>query len=395
MDIASIAIMLGAIYKTISDRDKSGRNSNPLTQDEITAELKKQNIKAVFKMNGNMISLMEELIVEPLLVISEDAMDSKEYDKVSNILLDTFTGHYIQSFNMLQDLYGLDSKTILTILGTDNGLNNLKTATANKLKSVLTAESGFSNSYDELMGLTLEAAIDNNSGKVEAKLVEDKKGILGNAMLTRNIVVTMKDFTSSNAGSNATNTGLKISLPITIKARVVKVSAENIAMVSEPNKNFSSLTTWLDVKSGLSTLSDYLFQTSAVKKYKENRLKGNEFLELITKRKLSAYSKLSGTNMVGFELNYTLLVMTTNDKTKLEKLLNLNIFKEAQKDDFLKSTQALACAVLDESSEMCTFLTPIKRGISTVTYREIKNIGGKKDNEFGDLLQSIFKSKLI
>ena len=155
------------------------------------------------------------------------------------------------------------------------------------------------------------------------------------------------------------------------------------------------LTTWLDVKAGLSTLTDYLLQREAVKKYKKNLLKGNEFLRTINDRKLSAYSKVATTSVVGFELNYTLMIMSQKDKQLLDRYLNLNIYKEAEKDDFLASVFALSCTVLDDDAEMATFLTPQIRGINSVTYRELKKFSGQKENDVGELLMAMVKSRML
>lgn len=379
MDVGTAAVAISSLLQIMKPEPKSGKT---LTQAEINQKLKDEKLNRLFNVKGNMITLMEDMIVEPLLVISEDAMDSKEYDKVGNLLLDIFTSYYIQSFNILQDVYGLDSQTIITILGTDNGYNKLMSSAINKIKQ-LTSESGLSSSFDDLLSL-------DNLTTENAKIEDDKKGILGNSLLTRNIMVTMRAF-----GDDSGNKDMKITMPITIKARLVKVTLESIVQVSEPNKQFNSLTNWLDVKSGMGTIMDYLFQTSAVKKYKAQRLKGNEFLELISKRKLSAYSKIGPTNLIGFELNYTLLLISSNDKVKLDRILNLNIYKEEQKNDFMNSVYSIACAVIDEPAEMVTFLTPKVRGINSVTFREVKGMGNKKDTDIADILTTIFKNKML
>jgi hypothetical protein len=44
---------------------------------------------------------------------------------------------------------------------------------------------------------------------------------------------------------------------------------------------------------------------------------------------------------------------------------------------------------------MATFLTPIVRGINSVTYRELKNVGGKKDVDVTELLGVLVKSKML
>ena len=61
----------------------------------------------------------------------------------------------------------------------------------------------------------------------------------------------------------------------------------------------------------------------------------------------------------------------------------------------MNSVYSIACAVIDEPAEMVTFLTPKVRGINSVTFREVKGIGNKKDTDIADLLTTIFKNKML
>lgn len=413
MDVGSAAIALNGLLSVLG-KSQSSNKDNPSTAESIVKNASGllgssdlETLKKLFSFNGNMIKLQEEVIVEPLLVISEDAMNSSVYSQIGNTLLDTFTSNYINSFNLLQDVHGLSGNLILTILGTDNGYGKLASKLIKKgvaavgnsiVESLLTTESGMSDSYLKLLALdgaiTVESAATastenkNNTNKLlGATLVDAKASIIGNQMLTREVNVKLRPYGAKS--------DTYISLPVTIKARLVKVSVDNVVQVSAPNKKFNTLASWLDVKAGISTFADYIFQTSAVKKYKQNRIKGNEFAELITQRKLSAYSKLANINVVGFELNYTLMLISMNDKLMLDRMLTLDIFKEADKNDFMQSTYALATAVVDEASEIVTYLTPKVRGINSITFKELKNVGGKKETDVTDLLQTLFKSKLI
>lgn len=413
MDVGSAAIALNGLL-TVLGKSQSSNKDNPSTAESIVKNASGllgssdlETLNKLFSFKGNMIKLQEEVIVEPLLVISEDAMNSSVYSQIGNTLLDTFTSNYINSFNLLQDVHGLSGNLILTILGTDNGYGKLASKLIKKgvvavgnsiVESLLTTESGMSDSYLKLLALdgaiTVESATTastenkNNTNKLlGATLVDAKASIIGNQMLTREVNVKLRPYGAKS--------DTYISLPVTIKARLVKVSVDNVVQVSAPNKKFNTLASWLDVKAGISTFADYIFQTSAVKKYKQNRIKGNEFAELITQRKLSAYSKLANINVVGFELNYTLMLISMNDKLMLDRMLTLDIFKEADKNDFMQSTYALATAVVDEVSEIVTYLTPKVRGINSITFKELKNVGGKKETDVTDLLQTLFKSKLI
>lgn len=467
MDVGTAAVALNSLLGVVTSITGSDvtntsvanmqQNKNNFLNENasLVKALDASKLNSLFSINGNMISLKKDVIVEPLLVISESAFDSKECEKIANMQLDVFTTHYTDTFNTLQNIYGLDSQTVINVLGTDNGFNKVKSMAIGKAvdKTISTIanlvhQSGLSTSFDDLMGLKLsgvevmddlatEGSVPSfNSVNGRVRMVGNasdaiknaKEGIIGQGMLERRIILKLKPFMYSNsvaitenmtdkeknellrkknvqdtANSNAQksiNSTLgqdikEIQVPITIKARLLKVTPENIAQVSEPHKKYNMLTTWLDVRAGLSTAFDYFFQREAVKKYKKNLLKGNDFLKTINERKLSAYSKVATTSVVGFELNYTLMIITQKDKQLLDRYLNLNIFKEAEKDDFMASTFAINCAVLDDDAEMCTFLTPQIRGINSVTYRELRKFSGQKENDVGELLMAMVKSRML
>ena len=87
-------------------------------------------------------------------------------------------------------------------------------------------------------------------------------------------------------------------------------------------------------------------------------------------------------------------VLFDRDKSVISRHIK-NIFKEEDKNDFMQSIYSLMGVVLDDNSEMATFLTPIVRGINSVTYRELKNVGGKKDVDVTELLGVLVKSKML
>lgn len=392
MDIITGVKTVGAIYD-IASKSKS-----------VMQGLKEANdMKGLYNINGSMINLLGEFIVEPLVVISEDALQNGSVtEKMTTILLDTFTGYYLQSFNVLSNVYGMDAKAIVNVLATDNGFNNLKntaykngTALAKDLiagKDILSKESGMSNSLSELLELTSESGIGMLSpGKVNASIMATKdgsNGVLGSAVLTRHIEVKLK---TSDDGKN----NFEICIPVTIKARVLKVTTQNILEVSNPNRKNGNLTTWLDYKAGLASFWDFAFQNKAVESYKQKRIKGNEFLEIVNSRKLSATSKLITDNKMGFELNYNLILITENDRAKIERDCSLNIFKEREKDIFLNSIYALTVAVMDETYEQVTVLTPNIRGLSTISYKEVKGLNNKSNNDMTDFVKALMTNKSI
>lgn len=390
MDIITGIKAAGAIYEVAS----KAKN--------VVAGLKEsQDLQGLYNFNGSMINLLGEFIVEPLVVISEDAMQNGSVtEKMTSVMLDTFTGYYLQSFNILNTVYGMDAKSIVTVLATDNGFTKLKSSAYNIAMDIgkdglraagsLTTQSGISTSLNDLLELTNESGIGYiPTGKGNASLTPTKdgsNGILGNTILTRHIEVKLSSKTPSGEK-------IEICIPITIKARLLKVTTQNILEVSNPNRKNGSLTSWLDYKAGLASFWDFVFQNKAVESYKQKRIKGNEFLEIINSRKLSATSKLITDNKMGYELNYNLIIMTENDRVRIERECALNIFKEREKDMFLNSIYALSVAVMDETYEQITMLTPNIRGISTISYKEIKGLNNKSNNDMTDFVKALMTNR--
>ena len=137
MDVGTAAVALNSLLGAATAITRSDvtntsvaniqqNNKNFLNENSgLIKALDASKLNSLFNVNGNMITLKKDVIVEPLLVITESAFDSKECEKLANMSLDVFTVHYTDTFNTLQNVYGLDSQTVINVLGTDNGFNKV------------------------------------------------------------------------------------------------------------------------------------------------------------------------------------------------------------------------------------------------------------------------------
>ena len=173
MDVGTASIAINKLMGIVSvvaggktpESISGALSNNPFNANQdLNKQLNLAKLNSLFRVNGNMITLQQDVIVEPLLIISESAFDSPMCDKICNMMLDTFANHYVSSFQTLQNIYGLDAHTIITVLGTDNGFSKLKGVAidkainyaANALIETLAKESGLSNTYDDLLALMPE-----------------------------------------------------------------------------------------------------------------------------------------------------------------------------------------------------------------------------------------------
>ena len=79
----------------------------------------------LYKANGNIVKLVNSLSVEPIIITTEAARRSPAYKSSVNMMLDIFSGYYLQAFQIMTELHGLDAKLAISLLNNRN--NSYKT----------------------------------------------------------------------------------------------------------------------------------------------------------------------------------------------------------------------------------------------------------------------------
>ena len=81
--------------------------------DLLSANANKGNAKdtdkylnANFRASGSITKLIKTLIIEPTIIVSEEAYQSKAIDSAANAALDIFTSFYTQAFDILTKIHG-------------------------------------------------------------------------------------------------------------------------------------------------------------------------------------------------------------------------------------------------------------------------------------------------
>jgi len=356
-------------------------------KETVEAIRKMKNLK-LLTANGSMMKVISNTIIEPLVIVSSDLKYVDITEKVLETNIDIFTGFYMQTFNLLTNVYKVDSSDAIRLLATnDSGF----TSTAIKeVGDYLTTESADKHDYvKELIDGNITIGIEavnttkKNSKEITSKLTNDIKL---SSMLTKNIELTIdinnvETFTdNTNNLSGNENKNIKIIIPITIKAKIVYIDTDSIINLMAPNSDDKKLWARLDeYRSGAITLTDLIFAGDLIRKYKKNKLKDTEdLMKYINNRTFSANSKALRAG-VGFEKYYTILVASSDATRKIEKHLRGSVNKERYKNKLMEQTHSMMFSKVDTDYERVVIYTKDISGYSDTSFKALKKSGDKED----------------
>lgn len=342
---------------------------------------------ALAKTNGQITKLLSQYIIEPVIISTHSVRDAdpKVFQRLTELNTDIFASFYLQAFRILCDQYGANLNTAINLLSTDNSILFSGVATESDtsyLDMILNDNKYLRISVEkEKNTKTYE-----NSIRVDDSLNKFEKSPLY-SMLTRNIEVSV----TINEKDKKSRT---LVIPITIKAHIMLCGIDGILNMLAPNKVDKSFSYRLDeYKAGAISLSELIFASDLIKKYKENRIKDKEgLLEVVNERSINSSARIINNGIRGFEANYNMLMITANEKIKLDKHVMGDITKEKQKQDLLSQAHAINISIVDEDYERVTVLTKDIRGTSTIGFKALIRRNGDSSN-YDELIKSLMVSK--
>ena len=341
---------------------------------------------ALAKTNGQITKLLSQYIVEPVIISTHSVRDADPtvFQKLTELNTDIFASFYLQAFRILCDQYGANLNSAINLLSTDNSIVFSDVATESDtsyLDMILNDTKYLRISVEKEDTKTYE-----NGVKVDDNLSKFEKSPLYST-LTRNIEVSVtideKDKKSRT-----------LVIPITIKAHIMLCGIDGILNMLAPNKVDKSFSYRLDeYRAGAISLSELIFAGDLIKKYKENRIKDKEgLLEVVNERSINSSARVINNGIRGFEANYNMLMITSNEKIKLDKHVMGDITKEKQKQDLLSQAHAINISIVDEDYERVTMLTKDIRGMSTIGFKSLTKRKADSGN-YDELIKSLMVSK--
>lgn len=446
--IATVGAFLNT-QKAISD----GADAKTVMLDFLNTVESKQF--GLAKTQGSITKLLKPYIVEPIIITTDTCRSIEVFDKVLQLNTDIFASFYLQAFKILSDQFEMPLDMTIQILSTDNtsltstskkalikALSREEANVPNFLQAVLSQEdqylrlsheagwfkklfsgltsSGQPETLDEAEQLSRIKLNETLSKQAKANAAAADRANLNDGPIDKG---TRVDFKSSFKDLEIDKDPLYGSLirtlelqyvqrltkqilvmPITIKAHVIISDIHNILGMLAPNSRDKKFVNRLDEwRAGAISFWDLIACNDLIADYKKNKLKDkDDLLSVINARAKgsaltaanTALTSGGKTGVEGFEKNYNMLVVSADEKVRLDRHIGGDISKEKYKQELLEQAHAMLCTVLDQDYERANILTKDIRGVSDIGF---KALGRRKDkdNDMAGILQSLLTAKPI
>ena len=395
MGVPVMALTAG--LKIVSDMLKSNANQGEVKDTD-------KYLNSNFKVSGSITKLIKTLIIEPTIIVSEEAYQSKALDSAVNAALDIFTSFYTQAFDILTKIHGKSAVETIDVLSTNNYKTNdlVRIAGAKgayKGLSYAAGALGYDLSTEDLKQPVTLNQLDFNSpamylNEEELNILRvcleditkaDKNSVVDGAYI-RSIRVTIK----SDAH------GI-IEIPMTIVGSIKKVKqAELIKVVEDQNAKNSFYARWLEYRSGGISLGDFLFCNDLIKEYKKNRLdKNSTLLGDLTVKELNSAARRVLTGVKGAEASFGIVVVSDNDATYISKAFRNDITTFNGKEKYLKVMQAHNLVILNDDTERCIMLISDLQGEIDTGYAKLMKRGsGNSETSILEMMKYMLNNKV-
>jgi hypothetical protein len=410
--MAGIIGALATVNDVFNAVSNSGGGSKADVAKSVLDAVNGNNKKTtLIQTNGSITKLLSSNIIEPVIIASNNTKDVDVVDKILELNTDIFASFFMQAFNVLTVQHGLSQDQAIDILGTDNGgLNRLLSYGSSQL-----SKEDFKDEVASLLGddmfLSIEAKRETRPvstvasslrGEESQNKVKDQPT---HVLLQRNLEVSITSeieiVNPNKSEKNPEKTKHTVVIPIIIKAHVLFVGTDTILNMLAPNAADKGFFNRLDeYRSGAISVWDLVFANDLISKYKDNKINGKDDLTtMINDRSLSAHSKLlsnygKGGEMkgIGFENFYNMLVITDEDKIRIDKHLSGNMFKEKYKQELLEQAHALTATIIDQDHERVSILTKDIRGISDIGFKALSK-RSDRNADLGDVVKALMNNR--
>lgn len=409
-------------------------------------------------MQGSITKLVKPFIIEPIIITTEQCRSIEVFDKALQLSTDIFTSFYMQAFKILTDFYGLKAMTSITALSTDRS-SLMATGQKALIKALSREEFGEAPSFlravmsneDMYLRLSNEAgwfkklvtgisnpidAINNIQNKLKNQPIkpgdEDLTKDEENPQNSKSSTAYDDKLDYNDTTRKLTNSSFKdldldkdplygtltrslelqyvhpdtkrtIIIPISIKSHVIITNISNIMSMLAPNARDKRFVNRLDEwRAGAISFWDLIACGDLIKEYKDNKLKDKDnLLNTINERvKGSAINAVelgmnNGKVVEGFEKNYNMLIVSADEKVRLDRHVGGDITKERYKQELLSQAHAMLCTILDQDYERANILTKDIRGVSDIGFKALSRRKDKDTSDMAGIIQSLLTSKPI
>ena len=397
MPLLSVLTAFGTLVQT------AAKNDQPIadfSKDMAKQVVKNKDLNAIIDMTlhgGRLTSVIADYTIEPLILSTRGAIGSEGGEAAAHLATNIFTAYYVQTFQILTNVYGIEPNTVVLLLSSKiakGGLKGTITDAISTASDQTSLDALISNNRLTLFkDMIASEAINGTNPIYNAHTVENKnEGTDLYATLTRNVSVQV-DLKNGNI----------ISLPINVFGRLVSIDANSLISICSPRGEDKSFWNRLDeYRSGAITLTDFLFGTDLIKEYKKGRLENTntDSIDRMNSRARSATAKFALTGLSkGFEANYNFYIITHDDLQIVNKYMRNDIVtKDKVKEDFLDQARAMGIIILDDDYQKATVLIKDIYGSSTMSYKALfkqSKVGKDSSDNFSEILKALTANRAI
>ena len=367
----------------------------------------------------SLIETTSALRVEPLTVISRDALTVDYLQDVMQTLFSLFTGYYMLGLSVVGNIH--DSRVVKTLgrlnpnvdsdslfLSTENFktpyLNGLSTCAEAYTHRLPTSKNKYA-IEDTLTILQNKAisqeadTIDNNTPSEEVDTIDKTASFKGgdfkyindpaNLAVGKFIDVKLTFKTEVSKGKDKDIVDISSSIPINIRLIPAIVNNKQMdAILSLKSTDVSLTERFHSWWGGEISFSDLMFASDLIDEYRKNLIDDETgIMEEIATRvtKAKAVGFVNGTSLVSAS---SMFVITDSVVKSIEYKMGGKFKNKSVRDKVFEGTYAMIIAVIDREWDTITFYyRGIDRG-TECTVKDIKKISKTSDND----IMSIFKA---
>lgn len=339
--------------------------------------------------SGKITRLMSKFIMTPNIVIDKDLsyIDQSNLDKVIKTEINLFTGIVTNAFQVLASVYGAEPSVIIEKLGRDSNKDYL--SDINRVRDLVDGVESFDYVADALFntdgilpmaGIEAHKSGSNNSGNVTPqKLHKDTNGFMNVFNIELNV-------------TNVKGEQRVITIPIIIYPNIAYTDANTLLgnmLDSDVDKGFLDRVD--QYRAGLVSLSDLIFATDLVKKYRDKKITNqNDVASYLNAVDKTTTVKELLHNKKSFSRNYNIYIFDINKQPLVEKQVKGSLFKNKYKDKLMDSLLAFSiCFVDDAKEEMVNYVDDIP-GFSALSY---KMLSKDKNDDINSIMKDLFNGK--
>lgn len=370
------------------------------------------SIEKLFNMFGSvrtksLIETTSMLRVEPLTVISRDALTVDYLQDVMQTLFSLFTGYYMLGLSVVGNIH--DSRVVKTLgrlnpnVDSDTlflSTENFKTPYLNGLSTCVEAYTHrlptSKNKYAIEDTLTI---LQNKAISQEADTIDKTTSLKGgdfkyindpaNLAVGKFIDVKLTFKTEISKGKDKDIVDISSSIPINIRLIPAIVNNKQMdAILSLKSTDVSLTERFHSWWGGEISFSDLMFASDLIDEYRKNLIEDEtgimeEIATRVTKAKAMGF--VNGTSLVSAS---SIFVITDSVVKSIEYKMGGKFKNKSVRDKVFEGTYAMIIAVIDREWDTITFYyRGIDRG-TECTVKDIKKISKTSDND----IMSIFKA---